>query len=728
MHGTNLRKIIGQAGANIYGELLQSLDTTISILEMYDSDDNEEDSKITQLFVDALLNIAQHESGLPATRESLLERCRGAVTAIEAVVSSSYHVNDDYEKMEPSLDVISDHGHIPIEFLERNEITWRRRVQQDAAEDAYRRVRDAAQKLRQAVKEDFIGSSASNKSLLKYNFFDNQIGLNKIPGEGFEGEISFIHPSDRFGKVIMNRWSTEKVKQAVSCYVTECENATAEVASILSALAQNLQDEGHIPAIVQSSHLNLILSTAFHHAVKATKSKWELAKTIEDSSSPPTSSINNEKNEQIVGHQPSSAEAHFVDVFPYWMHRSKAVPNTFDLSSMILLTAPNMSGKSTLMRSTAAAALLTVCGLCGPLSSESRISRFDTLFLRGASADIPTEDKSAFGAEMGDLAALFRCSGPKSFVFVDELGRGTSPRDGTRLAGAVLERMADLGMSGIFATHLHDVLDLPLRKTRIVTKRIKIDHDEKNDSYVWTHKLEDGICTDSMALVTAKRFGLPAEIIRRAEELTQFIPERTNTTDEDSIGSLVVDPMDDDHENISISDGIIEDVFISSIPETSSSSSTTESQLLKREQEKKHRRKEFTDVIDLASNIVNDKTSSTPVQVPPRHHPPASLSNRSCLYVLQLTAPSSSSTTSSSSTSTSTSRYYVGETDSLSKRLSQHRRKGSGMWSHSKAVVFPVDDKTQARYLESTLIGELARAGYSLESIADGRTLRHFRD
>jgi hypothetical protein len=721
LHVTNLHEIIGQAGANVYGELLQSLDTTMYILDMYDSDDDEEDSEITQLFVDALLNIAQHESGLPATRESLLERCREAVAAIEAVVSSSYHVDDDYDKMESSLDVISDDEYIPIEFFERNERTWRGRVQQDVAENAYRRVRDAAQKLRQAVKEDFIGSSDSNKSLLKYNFFDNLIGLNKIPGEGFEDEISFIHPSDRFGKVILNRWSTEKVKQAVACYVTECENATAEVASILSALAQNLQDEGHIPAIVQSSHLNLILSTAFHHAVKATNSKWELANTIEDSSLPPSSSLNNEKNQQIDGPQSSSAEAHFVDVFPYWMHRSKAVSNTFDLTSMILLTAPNMSGKSTLMRSTAAAALLTVCGLCGPLSSESRISRFDTLFLRGASADIPTEDKSAFGAEMGDLAALFRCSGPKSFVFVDELGRGTSPRDGTRLAGAVLERMADLGMSGIFATHLHDVLDLPLRKTRIVTKRIKIVHDEKDGSYEWTHKLEDGICTDSMALVTAERFGLPEEIIRRAEELTQFIPERTNTTVKDSIGSLVVGPMDDE-ENSFASDGIIDDVFISSIPEISSSS-TTESQLLEREQEKEHRRKEFLDVIDLASKLINDKTSSTPVQVPSRHHPPASLSNRSCLYVLQLTAPSSSS-----SSSSTTSRYYIGETDSLSKRLSQHRRKGSGMWSHSKAVAFPVDDKTQARYLESTLIGELARAGYSLESIADGRTLRHFRD
>jgi hypothetical protein len=281
--------------------------------------------------------------------------------------------------------------------------------------------------------------------------------------------------------------------------------------------------------------------------------------------------------------------------------------------------------------------------------------------------------------------------------------------------------MADLGMSGIFATHLHDVLDLPLRKTRIVTKRIKIVHDEKDGSYEWTHKLEDGICTDSMALVTAERFGLPEEIIRRAEELTQFIPERTNTTDKDSIGSLVVGPMDDE-ENSFASDGIIDDVFISSIPEISSSS-TTESQLLEREQEKEHRRKEFLDVIDLASKLINDKTSSTPVQVPSRHHPPASLSNRSCLYVLQLTAPSSSS-----SSSSTTSRYYIGETDSLSKRLSQHRRKGSGMWSHSKAVAFPVDDKTQARYLESTLIGELARAGYSLESIADGRTLRHFRD
>ena len=112
------------------------------------------------------------------------------------------------------------------------------------------------------------------------------------------------------------------------------------------------------------------------------------------------------------------------------MDRSESVANTFALDGLFLLTAPNMSGKSTLMRSTAAAALLTSCGLCAPLDPGSYVKRFDNIFVRGASADIPTESKSAFGAEMGDIAALLRACGEGSLVFVDELGRGTSPKDG----------------------------------------------------------------------------------------------------------------------------------------------------------------------------------------------------------------------------------------------------------------------------------------------------------
>lgn len=104
------------------------------------------------------------------------------------------------------------------------------------------------------------------------------------------------------------------------------------------------------------------------------------------------------------------------------------------------------------MRSTAAAALLLSCGLCAPVAIGSSIRRFDSLFVRGASADVPTENKSAFGAEMNDISSLLRNCGNRSLVFVDEIGRGTSPKDGTSLAGAILERMTEEGMSGMFAT------------------------------------------------------------------------------------------------------------------------------------------------------------------------------------------------------------------------------------------------------------------------------------
>ncbi len=108
--------------------------------------------------------------------------------------------------------------------------------------------------------------------------------------------------------------------------------------------------------------------------------------------------------------------------------------------------------KSTVMRSTAAAALLISSGLCAPVLKGSFIRRMDSLFVRPASADVPTENKSAFGAEMGDVASLLRTCGDRSLVFVDEIGRGTSPKDGTSLAGAILEHMAENGMSGMFAT------------------------------------------------------------------------------------------------------------------------------------------------------------------------------------------------------------------------------------------------------------------------------------
>jgi len=165
-----------------------------------------------------------------------------------------------------------------------------------------------------------------------------------------------------------------------------------------------------------------------------------------------------------------------------------------------------MSGKSTLMRSTAAVALLSNVGLCSPISSSSsaspgvagsttetytQIPHYDTIFVRAASADIPSENKSAFGAEMTDIASLFRSCTKRSLVFVDELGRGTSPKQGTALASSIFEDMAKRGMKGMFATHLHGILGFKDHyfhedaKANICTKRMgMMDVDVVEDNVI----------------------------------------------------------------------------------------------------------------------------------------------------------------------------------------------------------------------------------------------------
>jgi hypothetical protein len=500
----------GQASAQVYGELLQTLTTTMTVLERLRDQEAE--------VVKALMVVLEYESGLAGDPESLWRRCELAKEAIEAVISPLYHGNTRVDEMD---DTISDYGNcIPLAFLERNEMAWRGRIRPDAMRESYERVGQAADELAEAVRVDFwLDQVGEGKNLVVQDIFNNLFALKAVP-EGVADQSLYIHPRDRFGKILRNRFTTLRVQEALSNYVSTSDRACRDVASALAALSKDLNDDGHLPAIVQAAHSNLILSASYHHAAKANMFGWERAKVRE-----------------VAPDGEKSFALSLQSVWPYWMDRRAAVGNTIEIDGMWLLTAPNMSGKSTLMRSTAAAALLSVCGLCAPVAKGSYLQRFDHLFVRGASADIPTEQKSAFGAEMGDVAALLRCCGDNSLVFVDELGRGTSPRDGTRLAGALLEAMATTGMKGIFATHLHAILDLPLGgKDCTSTKRMAIhDRDEQgheSEDFRWTYRLEDGVCRDSMALMTASRFGLPESVLARAEALGEYLPESCGSASE----------------------------------------------------------------------------------------------------------------------------------------------------------------------------------------------------
>lgn len=639
-----------QASAQVYGELLAAMDASVVVLDTLNSDNVSDD------MISPLMTLLEYESGIAADRDSLKARCIAAMEVIQGVISPVYHVRNT----DDGADQISDHGDfISPAFFERNEAPWRRRVQSTAAEESYERVRETAEKLVQAVEIDFGQPFFKEDEVKKdrvripivHDIFNNILALKEKPSKA--EERTYFHPTDRNGKVLKNRYTTKNVQKALADYVDACERACLEVTSVLRRLSKTLCGAGHLPAVVQAAHLNLVLSTAFHHAANANMLGWNAGGTYEAE---------------------SDAAGHLQDVWPYWMARTEAVSNSFDMVGLFFLTAPNMSGKSTLMRSIAAAALLSNCGLCAPLGPGSKVQRFDNIFVRGASADVPTEGKSAFGAEMGDIAALLRSCGEKSLVMVDELGRGTSPKDGTCLAAAVLEAMARAGMSGVFATHLHDILDLPLNsQDRIVNKRMAYEERRNGDAgpdYVWTYKLEDGHCTNSMALVTAAKFGLPDEILQRANFFLHSVQ----------------------------SSSILKDLEITeSLPDSTQRNSETEG---------------VENGLDCAIRFAEDIVGrqGIAILIPPQWRSPPKLSGHSCVYILEL--------------GFDTATYYVGETDSLDSRLHQHRSKG-GAWKNMTAAALPISGgKGHARNVESLLIRKLAKAGFRLVSISDGRSVR----
>ena len=631
----------GQASAPVYAEVLSVLDSTLKTIYTY-------------TWIDPMMTLLEFESGIAADPESIKARCSEAVRVIEDVVSPFHHA----EKCSGEHDRVSDYGElIPRAFFERNEAAWRGRVRPEVCGEAYRRVDEAALNLAKAVATDFWGvdmidieqivqEAQSSKSPIVPDVYNNMFAIKALPNHG--GEENYFHPTDRSGKILGTRYTTAAVQSALSDYVVASEEACQIVTSALTSLSQKLCDEGHLPAIVQAAHFNLIMATASQHAAKSNVLGWSMAQVVDRDS------------------QSGDVAGIFSRVWPYWMDSSSAVSNTFNMDGMFLLTAPNMSGKSTVMRATAAAALLSSCGLCAPLQSDSIIRRFNNIFVRGASSDIPAENLSAFGAEVLDISALLRCCSMDSLVFVDELGRGTSPRDGTSIAAAVVEAMAQRGMSGIFATHLHEIFDLPLQDAdRVRNKRIAISEgdDGKHSS---TYLVEDGICTDSLAMSTAARFGFPEDVLDRARTFATILDSEDSAVDTRYAPRLSFDA-------------------------TASGAKTLEDAVR-------------------AISCVNG-CEGTPVMIPSGWNPPPSLEGSSCVYVLELQED--------------TPRFYVGETDSLSQRLRQHRAKG-GAWSQVFAAAFRITEgKSQARNVESLLvIRALATSGFDMVSIADGRSVR----
>jgi len=200
--------------------------------------------------------------------------------------------------------------------------------------------------------------------------------------------------------------------------------------------------------------------------------------------------------------------------------RAGFVPNGCDLSPdrrVLLLTGPNMAGKSTYLRQNALIAILAQAGLPVPAASAV-IGIVDRLFSRVGAADELARGRSTFMVEMIETAAILHQAGPRSLVIVDEIGRGTATLDGLAIAWAVLEALhSQIRCRTIFATHFHELARLSETLPRLRPHMMRVK--EWRGDVVFLHEVTEGAGGRSWGVHVARLAGVPAQVVKRAGAL-----------------------------------------------------------------------------------------------------------------------------------------------------------------------------------------------------------------
>ena len=183
--------------------------------------------------------------------------------------------------------------------------------------------------------------------------------------------------------------------------------------------------------------------------------------------------------------------------------------------SQILITGPNMAGKSTVMRQTAIAAILCQAGSWVP-ANEAEMPIFDRVFTRVGASDDLSRGQSTFMVEMSEAAEILRYATNRSLVILDEVGRGTSTTDGLAIAASIIEDLADrLGCFTMFATHYHELVAMMSGRDNVVPMQTQVI--ERDDGIVFTHRLVAGAAASSFGIEVAKLAGVPAHVIEVAK-------------------------------------------------------------------------------------------------------------------------------------------------------------------------------------------------------------------
>ena len=210
--------------------------------------------------------------------------------------------------------------------------------------------------------------------------------------------------------------------------------------------------------------------------------------------------------------------------------------------STLLITGPNMAGKSTYMRQLAIIVIMAQVGCFVP-ASEAKLPIFDQIFTRIGASDDLVSGESTFMVEMIEAANAIKNATKNSLILFDELGRGTATYDGMSLAQAILEYVHDMiGCKTLFSTHYHELTDLDRKLKHLKNKHVSVTED--NDEVIFLHKVIDGSVDKSYGINVAKLAGLPTEVITRASDILTTYENKDNNTNRKEISIQTSLPLD----------------------------------------------------------------------------------------------------------------------------------------------------------------------------------------
>lgn len=209
------------------------------------------------------------------------------------------------------------------------------------------------------------------------------------------------------------------------------------------------------------------------------------------------------------------------------------------LQQIIILTGPNMSGKSAILRQTALITLMAHMGSFVP-AEEARIPQTDKIFTRVGASDNLTSGESTFMVEMNETASIINNISPRSLILLDEIGRGTSTYDGISIAWSIVEYLhrSAHAPKTLFATHYHELNELENKLERV--KNFHITNKEAGNKIIFLRKLVAGGSMHSFGIHVAKMAGMPPSLIERANEILKQLESK-------HVGSA--DDVEQDHNN-----------------------------------------------------------------------------------------------------------------------------------------------------------------------------------